>query len=235
MNTDFYQIIIRLIVASIIGGIIGFEREIKGRDAGIRTHTLVALGACIITLSQIEISRWVIEFTLSDSSHANIISSDITRLTAQIINGIGFLGAGTILISKNNVLGLTTAASIWVVASLGISIGMGYFYIAIPSLIIVLIVLNLIKRIFKPGIIKQIYIEYDNFNDTSKFISETFELYNISLLSTDFSFEYKGDNQLNVSVFTITLSDITLLPVLLKEIGAYDSVSRISTISNLFD
>jgi len=105
MAIDQREMLIRLLLAALVGGIIGFERELKGRDAGIRTHMLVSLGAAIITMIQLETSSWLLDFSKDNPDLANILTSDITRLTAQIVNGIGFLGAGTIIVSKRTVTG----------------------------------------------------------------------------------------------------------------------------------
>ena len=153
---------LRLILAALIGGIIGYEREMRGRNAGIRTHALVSLGAAIITLAQLKASEWVINFAIANSDLVNILSSDITRMTAQIISGIGFLGAGMIIVSKRSVTGITTAASIWAVASLGISIGMGRYLLGISGAIIIFIFifLSIVKRLFRMGHDKNMEIRY---------------------------------------------------------------------------
>lgn len=137
-------IIIRLIVACIIGGIVGFDREKHNRAAGFRTHILVCIGACIISLIELKMEN---EFLRQyQKLEIQNIGIQITRgrLVAQVISGIGFLGAGSIIVNKGNVRGLTTAASLWVVACLGIAIGYGQVWIAIYGVIIVIITLKLL-------------------------------------------------------------------------------------------
>ena len=115
-------IALRLVCALIIGVVIGTERENAHRPAGIRTHMLVALGACAVMItSQLMFSQY----------HAMGSNSDPARLSAQVIAGVGFLGAGTIIREGASVKGLTTAASIWTVACLGIAVGAGYYYIGL--------------------------------------------------------------------------------------------------------
>lgn len=127
----YSEIILRLILAVLFGSAIGYEREIKGHDAGLRTHILVCVGACIITLVQLQVTYSTIEMALSEPDLTQVLNTDMTRIPAQIISGIGFLGAGTIIVTKKSVTGLTTAASIWAIAGLGIAVGMGSYFLAL--------------------------------------------------------------------------------------------------------
>lgn len=113
------QIIIRLVLSVLLSGLIGFERQMHRRTAGLRTHILVGLGSCLIMLTSIYL------FDIYKSS----TPVDPGRIAAGVITGIGFLGAGTIIRDREGVKGLTTAASLWVVAGLGLAVGCG-FYIA---------------------------------------------------------------------------------------------------------
>ena len=124
-----YEVLMRLIVAAVAGGLIGLEREALHKPAGIRTHMLVSLGAALFVLA-----------TLS------IIPDEVGRIIAGIATGIGFLGAGTIFRSKDSVKGLTTAASIWTVAAIGLTVGSGQYVLAIAATILVVIILQL-KRL----------------------------------------------------------------------------------------
>lgn len=107
-----WELIIRLFLSAILGGLIGMEREVNNRPAGLRTHVLVSLGSCLIML----ISMYGFKQT-----------GDPARLAAQVVSGIGFLGAGTILRNGNTVNGLTTAASLWVSGCIGLAVGNGYY------------------------------------------------------------------------------------------------------------
>lgn len=120
---------LRLLVAAILGGLIGMERESLNKAAGFRTHTLVCLGSCLIMVTSIEmynIHSW---------------SADPGRLAAQVVSGIGFLGAGTIMRSGFGIKGLTTAASLWVVAAIGLAVGAGRYLTAVVTTAIVYIIL----------------------------------------------------------------------------------------------
>ena len=111
---DDGTVALRLVVAAGLGGLIGLERELKDQPAGLRTHLLVALGACLFTL----VSAYGF-----DGERAG---TDVTRIASQVVVGIGFLGGGTILRHSGTVRGLTTAASLWVTAAVGLAIGAGF-------------------------------------------------------------------------------------------------------------
>ena len=117
------EILLRIIAALIAGGIIGFERERKGKSAGFVTNVLVCVGAASIAVIQCLIIRDILLF---DSQ--STMRSDPSRLIAQIVSGVGFLGAGAILHEKGSIKGITTAATIWVVAAIGMAFGMGYYF-----------------------------------------------------------------------------------------------------------
>ena len=128
---DYTEIFLRLVLAVVFGGLIGLEREIVHRPAGIRTHMLVSLGSALFVLLALE-----------------SIPQGIDKIIAGIATGIGFLGAGTIFKAKSEVHGLTTAASIWAVAAVGLAIGLGYYLMTIIAVILILIVLHLNRSEF---------------------------------------------------------------------------------------
>lgn len=141
------QVIIRLGLALIIGGAIGYEREFKNRPAGFRTHILVCIGAAIVSMIQVHSFNETTALILKHPELEGALKIDIGRMGAQVISGIGFLGAGTILHDKGSVKGLTTAASLWVVACLGLAIGMGYYALGALSGVMVFLVLVVLKRV----------------------------------------------------------------------------------------
>jgi uncharacterized membrane protein YhiD involved in acid resistance len=127
------ELALRLLAGLALGAIIGFERELHRQPAGFRTHSLVSLGAALFAI----ISAY-------GYSGANI---DPTRITAQIVSGIGFIGAGTILQSRGRVRGLTTAASLWSVAAIGTAAGTGLYVLAVLGTLLILVVLSLLDRV----------------------------------------------------------------------------------------
>lgn len=147
MNLDITSITLRLIISFIISGIIGYERERKNRAAGFRTHILVCVGATMISLLQIDIANKAIDLVRFDEGLKEVIKIDYGRLGSQVITGVGFIGAGTIIHNKGSIQGLTTAATLWLVACIGLSIGMGSYYIGIIAGIIIILSLVFLKDI----------------------------------------------------------------------------------------
>jgi putative Mg2+ transporter-C (MgtC) family protein len=134
------QMVIRLLLTLVLSGLIGLERQVHHRDAGLRTHILVALGSCLIMLT----SLYVFDIYKSQ------VALDPARIAAGVVTGIGFLGAGTIIRESDGVRGLTTAASLWVAAGLGLAVGVGFIKIAVYTTVLVLIVLHFLRFIEKP-------------------------------------------------------------------------------------
>ena len=134
------ELVLRLLLAAFLAGAIGLEREVRDQPAGFRTHMLVSLGACLFAV--ISAYGWV-PFT---KDHPGVlIRVDPTRIAAQIVTGIGFLGAGAILRSGMSVRGLTTAASLWVVAAIGAAIGLGSYVVGAATALIALLTLLLLR------------------------------------------------------------------------------------------
>ena len=136
MPTDL-QMVIRLLLTLVLGGLVGLERQVHRRDAGLRTHILVALGSCLIMLT----SLYVFDI------YKGQVALDPARIAAGVVTGIGFLGAGTIIRSPDGIKGLTTAASLWVVSGIGLAVGVGFNKIAIYATLLVLIVLHFLRYV----------------------------------------------------------------------------------------
>jgi putative Mg2+ transporter-C (MgtC) family protein len=133
--------VVRLLMAMLLGGLVGVERQIRGRAAGLRTNILVCMGSAAIIVTFQKLS---IEMNMGADS---AIRMDPARTAAGVITGIGFLGAGTIVKSQDFVRGLTTAASIWVVSAIGVTVGLGEYVIAVPLTLLVLIALYALHRL----------------------------------------------------------------------------------------
>lgn len=130
------SIAVRLILATIMGGLLGLEREKHGSFAGLRTHMLVALGSSLFMVSSVLVS----------ASYGSLGNIDPSRIAAGIVTGIGFLGAGTIIHFRSGVHGLTTAASIWTVSAIGLTIGAGFYATGVIATVVALIVLLLSRH-----------------------------------------------------------------------------------------
>jgi len=132
------DIVIRLVIITVLAALIGMEREYHRRPAGIRTNVMVGLGATLMTMASIQ----------TPSLWADVTTVDPGRIAAQIVSGIGFIGAGIILQrGSKRVIGLTTAATLWVVAGLGIAVGMGLYTEAVAATILVFITFILLTRV----------------------------------------------------------------------------------------
>jgi putative Mg2+ transporter-C (MgtC) family protein len=139
-ENDLTIMIVRLITAAILGGLIGVEREFHHHPAGFRTHLLVSVGSCLIMLLAFYgFEEYIIE-------NKNVVTFDPSRLASYVVSGIGFLGAGTILVQGYTVRGLTTAASIWVVAAIGLTVGAGMYEPAIITTCLVILSLFLLGK-----------------------------------------------------------------------------------------
>ncbi len=128
-------VVLRILLAILLGGMVGFERTYKGHSAGFRTHILVCLSATVIMMT----GQYVFEYTGV---------GDAARLGAQVVNGIGFLGAGTIMVTGGHqIKGLTTAATLWSAAGLGLAIGIGFYFAAICTCVAIMIVVSLFDNL----------------------------------------------------------------------------------------
>ena len=142
-DLDTWDALLRLLVAAVLGGAIGLERELRDQEAGFRTHLLVSLGACVFTL--VSAYAWT---DWSFSTPQGIVF-DPTRIAAQIVTGIGFLGAGAIIVRGISVRGLTTAATLWVVAAIGMAAGTAYYTVAFGATALVLVSLGPLRIVSK--------------------------------------------------------------------------------------
>ena len=140
-----WTLIIRLVVACLLAFIIGLDREYRAKDAGLKTHFLVSLGSALFMI----ISRYGFD---------NSTQVDFSRVAAQVVSGIGFIGAGTIIFQKQIVRGLTTAASLWSVSGIGMAAGAGLYAVAVAATLLTLIGLEAFGYIFKKLAARRIYI-----------------------------------------------------------------------------
>jgi putative Mg2+ transporter-C (MgtC) family protein len=134
----------RLLLAAVLGGVVGFEREVSGKPAGLRTNLLICVGAALLMDLSIRVAGRANAANLAVGVE---FRADPARIAAQIVSGIGFLGAGTILQARGHVIGLTTAATIWVVAAIGMAVGAQAYLIAIGATVLVFLSLVLLSRV----------------------------------------------------------------------------------------
>ena len=173
---NIISVLVRIVLAILLSSIMGLERSKSGRAAGLRTHILVCLGACIAAMTGVYIAQQY--------------GGDPSRIAAQVISGIGFLGTGTILIrNKSAIVGLTTAACVWVTGAIGIALGYGFYEAAVVSSLLCFFIMdkfNRIERKFKPK--ERIFTAYIEFVD-AKTINETIvELLDQGIILSETSF-----------------------------------------------
>lgn len=192
-DITFASVAVRIVFAVIFGCILGAERAMKHQAAGFRTYTLVCLGATIAMMTG--------QFLMKKTD-----TGDSARLGAQVISGIGFLGAGTILItSRNQIRGLTTAAGLWSCACLGLAIGAGFYTLAVFALIAILFILTVLP-ICERAIIKRsrsfgIHIEFECRANLKEFVNFVRSI-DVQVLSTDHNTAYASSG---LSVYTISI------------------------------
>ena len=212
------DIIIRLCLAFVAGGIIGFERSSRRQVAGLRTHILIATGACCLML----LSIWLPQF---------FKAGDPGRIAAQVVAGMGFLGAGAIIRLGNDVKGLTTAASLWVVAAIGMTIGAGMYVAAFVTEILALaslVWLNRIERKIFPDIRSKILeVHYNHFSEPDTNIAmEVFKSFSVKSQSINIYPGHEGGKKTMAS-FLVSVLETTDISKLVKAIKTSDDIDHI--------
>jgi putative Mg2+ transporter-C (MgtC) family protein len=214
------EMLVRLVVAAALGSLIGFERERLLWAAGIRTHMLVCVGSCLIMI----VSQYGFSSILT---HQNVVL-DPSRIAAQVVSGIGFLGAGAIL--ARGIRGLTTAASIWTVAAVGLAVGGGLYLAASASTVIILIILAGIKPLEEAYRSRnqscQLRIEVDNGSLTPELLRDTLELRTgqIKRFLVE-SRNPQGTDDLVILLSKVSSQDIATYPEKLKELDGVREVT----------
>lgn len=230
------EIFIRLGLAILIGFVVGLEREHHHRPAGIKTHILVCMGATIISLIQIEMIQDMIAQVAKNPELANILKTDYGRLGAQVISGIGFLGAGTIMRTKGSIKGLTTAATLWLVACVGLGIGMGYYTISIISIFLVMLILTLL-RFFQSSIqrkkgLKVLELQFVSKKETMEIVNEYFAMKYIHIKNIEFLDDqeeqiYNGKPIIHCN-YTISLPRTIEFQNVINELSMEDNIVKIN-------
>lgn len=231
----WYEVVIRLILAIIIGGLIGYEREYKNRPAGFRTHILVCIGAAVTSMIQLYAIQETSNIILQHPTLASALKADIGRLGAQVITGVGFLGAGTIIHEKGSVKGLTTAASIWVVACVGLAVGLGYYFISIAATIGVFIVLVSLKefetRFFHKSKFTKLEVQYTNKIGLVRKMEEYFTSKEIKVQNIEFEIGEEDDEPAQqISLYTILVPRHISVGDIITDLCCYEEIVKVMLI-----
>jgi putative Mg2+ transporter-C (MgtC) family protein len=220
------EIILRIAAAILVGTLIGVERERKNRPAGMRTHVLVSLGACIIAMIECAIMEEGASFFGNDN-----FNFSFGRISAQVVSGIGFLGAGTIIMSQNKIVGLTTAASLWNSACLGIAAGMGYYKIAGLGCILVILVLFIMPRIIRVNVNKHLEIQFLHRAETIAFINDYLVERGITVFDVDFFVENGEIGNLYTNTYDIRLPASIEFREIVQHLSEHPNVQSVRTTS----
>ncbi|MEG1553443.1 MAG: MgtC/SapB family protein [Rikenellaceae bacterium] len=211
--TLYFDFIFRLLVAGILGSIIGLDREYRAKEAGYRTHFLVSLGSALLMI--------VSQYGFQDVARESGISFDPSRVAAQVVSGIGFIGAGTIIFNKQIIRGLTTAAGLWATAGIGLAVGAGMYVLGIAAMVLTLIGLELLSYIFKSvGMKSSLIVFSTNHKDILKRISETFNSKEYRIISYQMETLERGG------------SPYYLITMVIKSKNNYDEGYLLSMIQN---
>mgnify|MGYP002551833384 CR=1 FL=1 len=221
-DLNFISIFLRVLMAVIFGGIIGYGREREKRPAGLRTHILVSVGATLAMITNIYLHKIYNGET------------DLSRLGAQVISGIGFLGAGTIIVTgKNKVRGLTTAAGLWTCAGIGLSIGIGFYSGAAITTILVLVIYRFMGRVdeiaYEHSRVLDIYIEFESRRSIAPFIS-VLKQNNYKIVQMELNKSKKNKEELVNATLVLEVPEKTkhgIVIDLLREIPGIEYVEEI--------
>ena len=222
---------LRLLLAVVFGGIVGYTREKDNKPAGFRTHILVCFGAAVISMVQDQLRLNILELASMNLKLSGVIKTDLGRLGAQVVSGIGFLGAGSIMKEKGETVGgMTTAAGIWATGCAGLGIGWGFYNLAIPAIVFMLVIIVIFKK-FEPKIVKKTkllkfevkFLEDKNY---AKGLLATYEVFNQKLIKIT---QIDKNQPENTAIFTVNMDekiDISDVIVSLSAIKAVEVVKE---------
>lgn len=214
-----WVILFRLVLASILSGVVGFEREFHGRSAGFRTHILLCVGSTLIMLTSIYI------FDL----YIGRVPLDPARLAAGVVTGIGFLGAGTIMRYKASVRGLTTAASLWVVTGIGLAVGTGLYFGAVVTSVIAVIALMFFGKLehvmIRKDWYKTLFIETKDGTAQLKTIRDVLSEYECEI--TDFQVGQSSDGSNMVLKVGLKLSTSRYNDQIIKDVAGLEGIKGV--------
>ncbi len=220
-------VIIRIMLSIFIGGIVGFNREHENMPAGFRTNVLVCLGATIAALIQVQLGYFVLDEIAKNQEFKNILAVDEGRVICQVVSGIGFLGAGTIIKAKGwSIKGLTTAASVWAVGCVGLAIGMGFYVISIIGGMFIIISLVILKKFENKYIVKascvNLEVQYTNKEIALNEANKIFNKYQINIINI------KSINE--CLIYTIDISEQITANDIMTNLLVNDNITNVNII-----
>lgn len=219
-----WEVLLRIAVAVIIGATIGIEREIKNRPAGMRTHVLVCMGAALVALIEQQQLADVALF-----AQAGTVNVSVGRITSTVISGVGFLGAGTIFTAQHKISGLTTAASLWCTACIGLAVGAGYIVMAVIAGAVVLFILRLMQRIIHVQTLKKLEVQFIHRKETLAFLGDYFSGMGVTVLDVDFHAETKPEGNLYTNLYTLTIPTRTSYVDIIETLSEHPNIRTVRT------
>ena len=228
--TDFGQplsvgaLLARIAVAVVIGAVIGIDREIKNRPAGMRTHVLVCVGAALVSLIEQQTVACVL--ALGEQSVVNV---SMGRITTSVISGVGFLGAGTIFMTERKISGLTTAASLWCTACIGLAVGSGFIFMGAAAGAIVLVILRLMQRIVHVNTLKRLEVQFIHRTQTLAFLNDYFNTMGVKILDVDFHAENRPEGNLYTNLYTLSMPSHTSYVDIIGTLSEHQNIRTVRT------
>ena len=223
--------LLRLSVAMFCGGVIGLERGRKRRPAGFRTHMLVCIGAALAMLISQYLTMMVDTFWNNLVAFEGQKYTDVSRLGAQVINGIGFLGAGTIIVTgQQEVKGLTTAAGLWASACMGLAIGAGFYMASVICCVLIILTVVVFSKLEHMILSRSrninLYVEFEHTDDISDII-EKIKSKQVKIFDVEVEKAKYSDNKYPTAIFTLQLPKKMSHTVVMTAIAQIDSVRSI--------
>lgn len=217
-EVTWISVLLRPLVALILGGMIGLEREMKNRPAGLRTYMLVCMGACLIMLT----NQYIYQL---------FGTGDPVRMGAQVVSGIGFLGAGTIMVTRRNqIKGLTTAAGLWASAAVGLAVGIGFYEGAVVcgvAVFLILIVLTpLDRRVHRRTRVMEIYVELQKEASLGQFMQDARQL-DVEFETVQIDHESAYSSKIRPFIITLKLLHKKDHVVLLEDLRSLEGVLHV--------
>ncbi len=220
----FDVLLFRICVAVFIGAVIGIDREIKNRPAGMRTHVLVCVGAATVALIEQQYVGYVVAL-----GQPTLVNTSMGRITSTVVSGVGFLGAGTIFTAQHKISGLTTAASLWCTACIGLAVGSGFIFMAVISGVVVLVILRLMQRIVHVHTLKKLEVQFIHRQETLTFLSEYFAGMGVKVLDVDFHAETREEGNLYTNLYTLTIPNHTSYVDIIATLSEHANIRTVRT------
>lgn len=228
----WWEAALRLVLSVVIGCIIGVERERRHRPAGMRTHVLVCVGAAMIALLE---TQMMMDTLALNAQGGEGVAVSWGRISAQVVSGIGFLGAGTIFMNQKKISGLTTAASLWNTACLGLVIGMGYYALAAGGCLAVMLTLTLMQRLERPHLMKRLEIQFISRVGGMDSIARSLTEMGVRVIDVDVQLRKVKDKERTrhyTNLYTLDIPAKTDLGALFARLAAMEDVQSVRMVNN---